>query len=105
MLRIYLPIKSISIAVSAVIAVLRVGSRSGAHNDECSPGRTVPDCAAAANFAGSTPPTNYIVEATPASVYSEKSSNTIFGGISTTFVSPRILFSIPTSRWVSSGSL
>ena len=54
---VYLAIKSISIAVSAVMAVLSVGSRSGAQNAECSPGSTVPDCLAAANFAGSTPPT------------------------------------------------
>ncbi len=54
---VYLAIKSISIAVSAVTAVLSVGSRSGAQNGECSPGSTVPDCLAAANFAGSTPPT------------------------------------------------
>ena len=39
---VYLAIKSISIAVSAVMAVLSVGSRSGAQNGECSPGSTVP---------------------------------------------------------------
>src|SRR5437762_1465383 len=39
---VYLAIKSISIAVSAVMAVLSVGSRSGAQNGECSPGTTAP---------------------------------------------------------------
>src|ERR671930_1422509 len=41
-----------SIAVYAMMAVFNVDSRSGAHRGEWSPGNFVPDCWAAANFAG-----------------------------------------------------
>jgi hypothetical protein len=52
---------------SAIIAVLIVGSRSGANRAECRDGSGVPDFIAASYFAGSTAPTRSISVGMPAS--------------------------------------
>ena len=91
--------------VSARIAPLSVGSRSGAHSGECGAGTGMPLCRAAASLVGWTAPTCSSADGTPARPYSEKSSDVIFAGISTTTASPSAFFNAPARRSVSVGSL
>lgn len=100
-----LPISSISMVVSVAIAVSIVGLRSGQNLEECSDGSGVPLAFASLYFVGSTAPTKNITEGTPARPYSEKSSETILDGTSTTFASPSLRRRAAAMPSVSAGSL